>query len=117
MLEHIEIQEKTWTRPSSPTPSEIQLMIAKRCGVAVDELLGKGGGARVMFARQTTMYLMHVVYGFSLTEIAASFGRNRATASEACHRIEDLRDDARFDRHLTELEELLRSAGENGVRP
>ena len=56
------------------------------------------------------MYLMHVVYRLNLTEVAAIFGRDRSTASHACHLIEDLRDDPRFDRQLAQLENLLREA-------
>ena len=71
----------------------------------------------MMFARQTAMYLLHVVCGFTLTEVAALFGRDRATASHACHRIEDLRDDPCFDRRLTQLENLLCNAAGIGVAP
>jgi chromosomal replication initiation ATPase DnaA len=56
------------------------------------------------------MYLMHVVYGLSMTEVAGNFGRDRSTACHACHRVEDLRDDPGFDRQLLHLENLLRAA-------
>ncbi|HEY4263818.1 MAG TPA: helix-turn-helix domain-containing protein, partial [Micropepsaceae bacterium] len=73
------------------------------------------GRARVVFARQTAMYLMRVIYGLTLTEIAAYFGRDRSTVSYACQRIENLRDDPCFDHQLTQLEGLLRSAAEIGL--
>lgn len=66
--------------------------------------------ARAAFARQVAMYLAHVVYGLSLTEVAAAFGRDRTTASHACHLIEDLRDNILFDRHMGRLENVLREA-------
>ena len=115
MYEHIAIQEELRPRAILNTSSALQLVIAHLCGVAVEDLLGKGGGARMVFARRTAMYLMHVVYGLSLTEVAAAFGRDRNTASYACHRIEDLRDDPCFDHQLTQLENLLRSAADIGV--
>jgi len=58
------------------------------------------------------MYLMHVVYRLSLTEVAGHFGRDRSTASYACHHVEDLRDDDRFDRQLVHLENILREAAD-----
>ena len=64
--------------------------------------------ARAAFARQVAMYLAHVVYGLSLTEVAAAFGRDRTTASHACHLIEDLRDNILFDRHMGRVENVLR---------
>lgn len=117
MLEHIERQEESWPKRNAYSLSDIQPLIARLCQVSLEELIGKGGGPRVMFARQTAMYLMHVVYGFSLTQIAASFGRDRSLASQACHRIEDLRDDPGFDHKMTQLEDLLRSAGANRGTP
>jgi chromosomal replication initiation ATPase DnaA len=115
MFYDTEFQQEFSSQPISAAPSELQPLIARLCRIPVDELLGKGGDARVKFARQTAMYLMHVVCGVSLTDIAEAFGRTRPTASDACHRIEDLRDDSRFDQHLTRLEELLRNAIETGA--
>ena len=38
--------------------------------------------------------------------------RDRTTASHACHRIEDLRDDAEFDAQISTMEACLRQAPE-----
>ena len=58
----------------------------------------------VAFARQSAMYLAHVVFGLTLTEIGRAFGRDRKTASYACVRVENLRDDPEFDAALETLE-------------
>lgn len=58
-------------------------------------------------ARQIAMYLSHVVFGLSLSEIGEAFGRDRTTVSYACARIEDMRDDRSFDEELCALEQLL----------
>lgn len=66
---------------------------------------------RVALARQVTMYLSHVVFGMSMSEIAFAFGRDRTTATHACRHIEDLRDDdPDLDRIVGWLETLLHGA-------
>lgn len=112
MQEHIANQQEFWPRRVTGGPHLIQSIVAPLCGVEVDDLLGRGGEARVAFARQIAMYLMHVLYGHSLTEVAGFFGRHRSTAFYACQKIEDLREDPCFDRQLTQLENLLRSAAD-----
>ncbi len=64
--------------------------------------------APIAFARQVAMYLAHVGFGLSLTEVGALFGRDRTTVAHACERIEDGRDDARLDRCLDVLEAVAR---------
>jgi len=95
-----------------------QAVVAHAYDVSMDELkAGTRRAARIAFARQVAMYLSHVAYGLSLTEVGAAFGRDRTTASHACHRIEDLRDNSALDRRLQRLEILLRDAGEIEVAP
>lgn len=92
-------------------PSFAQAVVAHLYGVPPDDLrASKRGDTRTAFARQVAMYLVHVVYGMSLTDVALAFGRDRSTASHAFHRIEDMRDDPVFDRLLSQLESLLRAA-------
>ena len=62
----------------------------------------------VAFARQSAMYLAHVVLGFTLTEIGRAFGRDRTTAAYACARVETLRDDPGVDAVLEALEHACR---------
>lgn len=64
---------------------------------------------RAAFARQAAMYLAHVAFELSLSRVAAAFGRDRTTASHACHKIEDERDDLAFDACMDALEHSLRA--------
>ena len=60
--------------------------------------------ARIAFARQVAMYLVHVAYGFTLTQVGIMFRRDRTTVAHACIIIEDRRDDLAFDVLLDDLE-------------
>ncbi len=89
----------------------VQTVVARLYNVTLDDMHARTRrGARAAFARQVAMYLMHVVYRLSLTEAAGYFGRDRSTASYACHHVEDLRDDDGFDRQLVDLENILLKA-------
>jgi chromosomal replication initiation ATPase DnaA len=61
-------------------------------------------------ARQLAIYLTHITFHWSLNRVAYAFGRDRTTCGHACRKIEDLREDAAFDRRLSELEACLRQA-------
>jgi len=88
-----------------------QAVVAHLYNVSMEDLrAATRRGARAAFARQITMYLMHVVYRLTMAEVAREFGRDRSTATHACHRVEDLRDDPCFDRYLAHLENILREA-------
>ncbi len=65
--------------------------------------------AQVALARQVAMYLAHVAYGFTLTEVGRLFSRDRTTAAHACRLIEDRRDDRAFDVSLNCLEIALKA--------
>lgn len=60
--------------------------------------------ASVALARQVAMYLAHVAYGLTLTQVGTLFGRDRTTVAYACRIVEDLRDDSVFDLFLDHLE-------------
>ena len=64
--------------------------------------------AHVALARQTAMYLAHVVAQLSFSEIAVEFSRNRTTVSHACHLIEDRRDSPMFNMQINVMESILR---------
>lgn len=59
---------------------------------------------RITRARHVAIYLAHVVFGVSLTGIAAAFGRDRKSIAYACRAIEDARDDPAFDAAIAQLE-------------
>lgn len=65
--------------------------------------------APIAMTRQIAMYMMHVVVGRNLTDVGRFFGRDRTTVSHACSRIEDLRDDLKFDEEMDNLEEQFTS--------
>lgn len=64
------------------------------------------GNPQVAFARQVGMYLAHVAFGLSFTEVGHLFARDRTTVAHACQLVEDRRDDRGFDRSV----ELMESA-------
>jgi chromosomal replication initiation ATPase DnaA len=53
------------------------------------------------------MYLAHVAFRLSLTEVGRLFNRDRTTVAHACGVVEDLRDDQIIDRALTVLAAAL----------
>ena len=65
------------------------------------------GTAQACFARQVAMYLAHVSYGLTLTEVGELFGRDRTTVAYACTVIEGRRDDANLDLCLDHLESAV----------
>lgn len=65
------------------------------------------GSGPVASARQTAMYLAHVVFGISLTRVGICFGRDRTTVRHACAQVEDRRDDHRVECGLNALEAAL----------
>lgn len=90
----------------------VQMAVAEVTGVGLTDLAsGKRGGAQAAFARQTAMYLCHLVFRMSARRVAEAFGRDRTTVRHALHRIEELREDRELDRVLNWLEAMLRRAG------
>ena len=63
----------------------------------------------VALARQAAMYVAHVSFGISFSDIGRAFGRDRTTAAHACRLIEDRRDDPTVDVLLASLENACRS--------
>lgn len=85
-------------------------------GVAAQQIARPSRGrAEAAAARQLAMYLAHVGFSMSLQRVAQAFGRDRSTVAYACHKIEDRRDEERFDRQVEALEELLRNAPPMGA--
>ncbi|MEM9842903.1 MAG: helix-turn-helix domain-containing protein [Pseudomonadota bacterium] len=83
-------------------------LVAYAMEVKAADILSPDRGPREMVrARQIAMYLSHVGLGMSLSRVAIAFERDRSTVAHACHRIEELRDEASFDAWLEALEEGL----------
>jgi chromosomal replication initiation ATPase DnaA len=70
------------------------------------------GNSRSSFARQTAMYLIHIVYEINLSRVARTFNRDRSTASHACRVVEESREDPIMDEKLMRLEQFLEHAPE-----
>jgi chromosomal replication initiation ATPase DnaA len=66
------------------------------------------GQARVAAARQVAMYVAHVGYGLSLTDVGDLFERDRTTVAHACRVIELRRDQPGFDKGVELLELIVR---------
>ena len=65
------------------------------------------GRADTAFARQVAMYLAHVAYGLTLSDVGRAFDRDRTTVAYACGVVEDRRDDVSIDRTLDLLETVV----------
>jgi chromosomal replication initiation ATPase DnaA len=86
-----------------------QIIVAQAYGVTLDDLRAPSRlTANVAFARQIAMYLAHIVFSMSMSEVAKGFGRDRSTACHAIQRVEALRDDPELNRTLVWLEASLR---------
>lgn len=62
------------------------------------------GPRKIAFARQLAMYLTHVGFGVTLTEVGLCFERDRTTVRHACALVEDRRDQPAFDLSVSALE-------------
>jgi hypothetical protein len=60
--------------------------------------------------RQIAMYVTHCTLGLTMSDVGLGFGRDRTTVLHACHLIEDMRDDAEFDRVVTTVERVAMAA-------
>ena len=86
----------------------VESLVATALGIGLSELrAGSRGRAAAALARQTAMYLAHVHFGISLSQVGRTFGRDRTTVAHACARVEDRRDDPAFERTLSCLELAL----------
>jgi len=102
-------------KPARPTDySHAQLTVAAvALEFGVPELnltTRRKGPAEVCFARQISMYLLHVIFNINLTRTAQIFLRDRSTVSHACNVVEDSRDDDIFNTKLERLEGFLSQA-------
>jgi chromosomal replication initiation ATPase DnaA len=79
--------------------------------VSSKELRSPGrGGLGVSRVRHIAMYVTHVALSVTMRDVGAGFGRDRTTVMYACHLVEDLRDDADFDRMVALTERVALAA-------
>lgn len=108
-------EEANTFRRDRLTVAFVTSLVAMVMDVSERELLSRRRtNAIASRARQTAIYLVHIVLGWPLRRAAAAFGRDRTTGSHAVQLIEDLRDDASFDARLTNMEACLRQVIEPG---
>lgn len=106
----LEAPDRPWRRPPpSANQHDLRRLLEDAAAVIFDVPLeelraSSRGSAAVAFARQSAMYLAHVVLGMSYSEIGRLFGRDRTTAAHACQTVEDRRDDPLVDLQLEILE-------------
>ncbi len=90
----------------------IAIMVAAAFAVPLAELRARTRRPpAVAFARQSAMYLAHVVFGLTLTDIGRAFGRDRTTAAYACNLVENRREDPALDAAIEALEHACGSLG------
>jgi chromosomal replication initiation ATPase DnaA len=99
----------------------VETLVAAAFAVPVGELRATTRrAAPIAFARQSAMYLAHVVFGLGYADVGRLFGRDRTTAAHACRLVEERREDALLDAVLSALElscrTIGRAAGERGRR-
>jgi hypothetical protein len=83
----------------------LECVVARTFGFEVADLRGASRGhAPIAFARQVAMYVAHVWFGLSLSEVGRSFGRDRTTVAHACRVVEERRDDPGLDRVIAAIE-------------
>lgn len=75
------------------------------------ELRGAGRSTLpVSRVRQIAMYVAHVVLRLTMADVGRGFGRDRTTVLHACQLVEDLRDDAEYDRVVSMFERVASAA-------
>lgn len=110
-FEDASAQEVDIFRRDRMTVAFVASLVAMVMDVPQREILARRRtSALAVRARQTAIYLVHIVLGWPLRRAAAAFGRDRTTGSHAVQMIEDLRDDAAFDARLSNMEACLRQA-------
>jgi len=84
--------------------------VALATGISPAEIAGQGRSGKAARARQIAIYLAHVNFNWPLLRVAFAFNRDRTTCGHACHRIEDMREDAAFDARMSVLEACVKQA-------
>jgi len=106
---HAPLQSAHCGRIAGRNCTIVAQLTAAAFGVPYRDIAAAGRGARhVALARQSAMYVAHVVLGMSYTDIGRAFERDRTTAAHACRHVEDRRDDAAFDAFLNSIEGACR---------
>jgi chromosomal replication initiation ATPase DnaA len=93
-----------------PEPTEqpsLEAVVARAFHLPTADLLAPTRRADAALARQVAIYVAHVGLAETLTAAGRRFGRDRSTAAHACRRVEDRRDDPRFDGLVAGIEATI----------
>lgn len=108
------VHATTTRRPKDKDAERVLALVSSRHRVTVKQLLHPTRSqAPIAHSRQLAMYLMHTSLGRTMTDVGIYFGRDRTTVAHACGRIEDERDDTRFDADVSALEDALSQFAEH----
>jgi Bacterial dnaA protein helix-turn-helix len=108
----LESLDNPWRRPPALSdPRDLRCLLELAAAVVFDVSpdrlrAASRGSADIAFARQSAMYLAHIVLGMSYSAIGKLFGCDRTTAAHACQTVEDRRDDPAIDIRLDLMEVL-----------
>jgi len=90
---------------ADPPAFHLALAIAAERKSSLSAMLRRSRGSeRDAGARQLAMYLAHVTLGRPQDSVAGLFRRDRTTVAHACQKMEDLRDEPRFEAEISRIE-------------
>lgn len=90
---------------TDPDVYRLTAQVAGSYRVPIGAVLGRSKTCDAVTARQVSIYLAHTLLSRPHEYLAGMFGRHHSTVSHACHRIEDQRDEPRFDARLAVMEQ------------
>jgi chromosomal replication initiation ATPase DnaA len=103
------------SRGGDHAAAAVARLVAGRRKIPLDLLLHRSRcKPEIAEARMLAMYLVHVMLGRTYSQVGQFFGRDRTTVAHACSRIEDLRDEPRFEAEVLALEEAIDAIGADG---
>lgn len=91
--------------PAEEGVSKVLGLVSRATDVPPDQILSEArGSSKTAHARHIAMYLCHTLLGLSLGATARCFSRDPSTIRHACAKIEQQRDDLKFDHWLCQIE-------------
>lgn len=93
------------------TPSIVMDVVAKKCGVTVDDLLSKKRNREIAVPRQIAIYICRELTDLSTTNIGKEFGgRDHTTVMHSCDKVgEQMKSEYSFKKKVEELIEMVKA--------
>ena len=93
------------------TPAIVMDVVAKKCGVTVDDLLSKKRNKEITVPRQIAIYICRELTELSTTNIGKEFGgRDHTTVMHSCDKVADqMKTEYSFKKKVEELIELVKA--------